>query len=101
MTDFGWWQRLAVMGGSFICSECMNVFPLEEAWTDADGEFWDICRGCWESLPTIPASAPGDLHVVPLQPGMSFTVEDAGFTVTNDTGEPQSVAWIHREPWPG
>lgn len=49
MTSFGWWQAqvmAASQGKTFMCMLCFAVFPVGEAYEDAIGQRWDICKPC-------------------------------------------------------
>lgn len=46
MTNFQWWQALAADHNKFFCCICFGVFELDEAWKDAQGQWWDMCRAC-------------------------------------------------------
>lgn len=45
MTSFEWWAQ-QIGPDNFLCSLCYHGFPLDQAWTDADGQKWDTCREC-------------------------------------------------------
>ena len=45
MTNFGWWQDKAMAEGKFYCMICLDVFPVDQAFEDSDGQKWDVCRG--------------------------------------------------------
>lgn len=45
MTNFGWWAG-QVPEGYFLCVECFEGRPVEEAWADETGQRWDVCRAC-------------------------------------------------------
>jgi hypothetical protein len=36
----------ACPGGLVMCCICFGRFPLGELHADADGDHWDVCRGC-------------------------------------------------------
>lgn len=66
MTNFEWWGRLA-RDGYFLCQLCFSERLVFEAWTDADGAAWDICRECqrheadvkaWAEARTSPLARP-------------------------------------------
>lgn len=49
MTSFEYWSR-QVPPGTFLCSLCLVVKPLEQAARDEHGDAWDTCVDCarWE-----------------------------------------------------
>lgn len=46
MTNFGYWQDLAMANGKCICMVCMEPVPLDEVWVDSEGVRWDVCKPC-------------------------------------------------------
>lgn len=48
MTNFGWWQALAMEYGRIFCSICFESLPVEEAYMDDQGQRWDMCKECGE-----------------------------------------------------
>lgn len=45
MTSFGYWAG-RVPPGQFLCCLCFEGFPLDEAWSDDQGQRWDVCVRC-------------------------------------------------------
>lgn len=49
MTSFEWWQRQVIEGSQgtkFLCMGCFEIFLIDQAWEDEDGEKWDVCAEC-------------------------------------------------------
>lgn len=48
MTSFGYWQAEANKAGLFMCMICFESFPIDQAYTDSNGDKWDSCVSCEE-----------------------------------------------------
>lgn len=47
MTSFGYWAD-RVPHGQFLCCLCFEARPVKDAWTDEQGQRWDVCQLCHE-----------------------------------------------------
>ena len=66
VTSFRWWARLA-RDGYFLCQICFEEQLMFEAYTDAEGDAWDVCRECYKLEREVAQRLAADL-IPPVQP---------------------------------